>query len=139
MLNPSQNLTYLLLIHFIASITMESSRFEPVILFKYVHFIEGFTGLHNDGVPAYIASSRLPDISLISSNYMAIRSFHYVYETLNLLSNRCSIGLKHRLVQRHEKITLPDNYLRKHTNRQESASSTTCHIKHHIQEMHVDN
>lgn len=111
-LNPSQNLTYLL-IHFIAS-TQQSSRpalSRPINLIRTLHRRAYRITLRRSS--RTIASSRLPDISLISSNYMAIRSFHYVYETLNLLANRCSIGLKHRLVGRLEKVTLPDNYLRK--------------------------
>lgn len=111
-LNPSQNLTYLL-IHFIAS-TQQSSRpalSRPINLIRTLHRRAYRITLRRSS--RTIASSRLPDISLISSNYMAIRSFHYVYETLNLLANRCSIGLKHRLVRRLEKVTLPDNYLRK--------------------------
>lgn len=105
-------MTYLL-IHFIAS-TQQSSRpalSRSINLIRTLHRRAYRITLRRSS--RTIASSRLPDISLISSNYMAIRSFHYVYETLNLLANRCSIGLKHRLVRRHEKVTLPDNYLRK--------------------------
>lgn len=49
---------------------------------------------------------------------MSIQSFHYRYETLNslnLLTNRCSIGLETlSLSQQHENVTIPDNYLEKY-------------------------